>query len=110
MLHFRFHTAMLTAAYEGAHVGKLSREELAAVVACCKDSNCDTCQQCEEIVLSAAQDSGQLTAEQAANPKAINWAQLIAFIQAIMAILLPLINPPKPTPTPTPSLPAGNGG
>lgn len=108
MLKFRFRTAMLIAAYEMARNGKLTHEELQAVVACCEDSNCDTCQQCEKVTLLAAQDSGDLTADQANNPKAINWQGLIAFIQAIMAILLPLIIPPKPTPTPT--VPGGSGG
>lgn len=101
----RFHTAMLAAGYRLAAAGKINRDQLAAVVACCKDSNCDTCQQCEQIALMAGQDSGDITADQAANPKAINWQGLLAFVEALMAILMPLINPPKPSP----SLPAGAG-
>lgn len=97
-LNLRFHTAMMLAAYRMAGTGELNREQLAAVIACCKDSNCETCKNCESIAVMAAQDSGDLTADQANNPKAINWATLIQLIMTLLAQLLPYIVPPAPTP------------
>ena len=61
------------------------------------------------MALLAGADSGVITPEEAANPAAINWQALMAFVMALLQVLLPLINPPKPGPAPTPSLPAGSG-
>lgn len=98
--HLKFHTALLTAAYASAHKGVITHDDLKATIECTADPTCDTCMACQTITISAAVDNGLLTSEQAHNPNAVNWANLLAFIEAIITIIMQLINPPKPTPTP----------
>lgn len=107
-----FRTALDASSRIGRRQGTINREEFKAIQAALPDTKPDcACADCEAVSIQAAVDSGHLTAEQAANPKTINWAGLLAFIQALLPLILAIINGITPVPpAPTPSLPSGSGG
>lgn len=107
----KYETALNAASRIAHRQGKITREQFKAIQDCLADKSpgC-ACEDCEAVSISAAMDNGQLTAEQAANPKAINWQGLLAFIQALLPIILAIIGGLTPPAPPAPTVPAGNGG
>ena len=122
MLRFRYHNALVGVAWVQKYHGQITQEQYDSVVAVSrtyKDGDADLdepttlCGACEKMSYIAGVENGAI--DPAAHPlKTINWANLLAFIQALLPIILQfiqIINPPKPPvpPVPTPSLVAGNG-
>ena len=101
-----YRTALDAASRIARRQGKINREQYRSIQDALADRSADgPCADCEAVSIMAAVDAAKLTADQASNPKAIDWQALMAFIIQIIAIIMQLINPP----TPTPSLPAGAG-
>lgn len=114
-----YHSAVYAVAWGMHRRGELSDSDFATVKAAIADQpksgstdlnndNC-LCPQLEQLSYDTGVTNGVIDATK--QPlKTINWAGLLAFIQALMPIILQFIailNPPKPVPTP--SLVAGNG-
>lgn len=118
----KYHHALFGVAWVQKFRGQITQDQfnsVAVVVATYKDGDTDDvnnpstpCGACEVMTYNAAVDAGQITIAGSSSTtlKSINWANLLAFIQALLPIILQfiqIINPPKPVPTP--SLVAGNG-
>lgn len=107
-LLMKYETALNAASRIAKRQGKISREEYKSIQDCLADNSPDcVCADCEAVSINTALDNGQLTAAEAANPKAINWQGLLSFLQAILPIILAIIGGVTPKP---PTLPSGTGG
>jgi len=116
MLRMRYHNVLVSVAWMQKYKGEISQEQYDSVVQLSKtytpgDAELDTpvtlCGACEKMSYTVGVEDGAIDATK--QPlKTINWANLLAFIQALLPIILQfiqIINPPKPTP----SLVGGNG-
>lgn len=119
MLRLRYHNALVGVAWVQKYRGQITQDQYNSVVEISRtykdgDADLDTpttlCGACEKMSYNVGVE--QATIDPNAQPlKTINWANLLAFIQALLPIILQfiqIINPPKP-PVPTPSLVGGSG-
>lgn len=119
MLRMRYHNALIGVAWMQKYKGLISQDDYNNIVIMAKtykegDAELDVpatmCGACEKMSYEMGVEDGSI--DPTKQPlKTINWANLLAFIQALLPIILQfiqIINPPKP-PVPTPTAVAGSG-
>lgn len=120
MLRLRYHNALVGVAWVQKYQGLISQDQYDSIVQVArtyKDGDAELaspttlCGACERMSYNVGIENAAIDPTQ--QPlKTINWANLLAFIQALLPIILQfiqIINPPKPPVPPAPSLVAGNG-
>lgn len=109
----KYHNALYAVAWGAHRRHEITDDQFKQVTDMLNDNATpqSACGTCELMSYSVGVDNGVIDAN--AQPLAsINWAGLLAFLQALLPIILQfiaIINPPKPPVPPTPSLQSGSG-